>query len=132
MTEGPRMEVVGARDAFADVARVVDKVAGDVEAVGVREAQRLVSLVVPKVPKVSGRMADSLGVEHELGGAAAGYDGSAPYAAYVEFGGSHGRPYVGDGRYLYPTARGPADAFERELAQVTDDEIRRYRWSKPR
>ena len=127
---GADVQVVGAREAFRDLERVVEKIDRSATLEARRQAERLVGLVVPKVPRVSGRMAASLAAVDTPGGAAAGYDGSAPYAGWVEYGGSRGRPYVRGGRYLYPTV--DASEVEHALEQVADDEIARFAWSKPR
>jgi hypothetical protein len=125
-----RLSVVGADEAFRDLARVVDRIGAAAEVEARRAGERLVSLVVPKVPRQTGRLAGSLTVDVLEGGAAAGYDGTAEYAGWIEFGGSHGRPYVDGGRYLYPTA--DPDAFVRALEASATDTIARYPWSKPR
>jgi hypothetical protein len=126
---GADVQVVGATEAFRDLERVVEKIDRAAELEARRQAERLVGLVVPKVPRVSGRMAASLAAVDTPGGAAAGYDGSAPWAGWVEYGGSRGRPYVSGGRYLYPTV--DAKEIEHELEQVAEHEIARYVWSKP-
>jgi len=127
---GADVQVVGARDAFRDLERVVERIDRSAALEARKQADRLVSLVVPKVPRVSGRMAASVAVDEIPGGATAGYDGSAPYAGWVEYGGSRGRPYVSGGRYLYPTV--DERDVERALEAVADYEIARYSWSKPR
>lgn len=124
-----RTELVGAEAAFRDLETVADRVAKAADLEARRASERLVSLVVPRVPKVSGALAGSLGVVDVGEGAAAGYDGSVAYAGYIEFGGFHGRPYVDEGRYLYPTATTEGDRFVADLEQTTERTIGGMSWS---
>jgi len=62
------------------------------------------------VPHRSGRLAGSVGVDTDGDGAAV--VATAPYAGWIEYGGSRGRPYVSGGRYFGPAA----DGAERDMA----------------
>ena len=54
-----------------------------------------------------------------------------PYAGWIEFGGSRGRPFVAQGRYLYPLGM----EAERQFAEVGDEAastlVSRFPWSSP-
>lgn len=56
------------------------------------------------VPHRSGRLAGSVRVTDERGGARVSM--STPYAGWIEYGGSRGRPYVSTGRYLGAASQG--------------------------
>lgn len=126
----PRAKVVGGDEATRDLRRVTDRIAEAADLEAKRAGERLVSLVVPKVPRVTGALAGSLGVSTGAGVVEAGYDGSLPYTGYIEFGGSHGRPYVAAGRYLYPTAAAEPGRFRADAEQSATRTIRGYAWSR--
>jgi len=68
-----------------------------------RTADRLADIVAGRVPVVSGAMAASVeGVERAAGAAVTMGDG-LEYVGWVEFGGSRGRAYYPEGRYMMPT-----------------------------
>ena len=94
-------------------------------------AEDAASAVRSRVPVLSGAMAASVGTGPADGGASVGYDGSAVYAGWVDYGGTRGRPYIGSGRYFWPVAgqaeRVLVDAGER----AANDEIRRMHWPTP-
>jgi hypothetical protein len=76
------------RDADAAFGRVADGVAGAVRG---------------RVPHRTGRLAGSVEAQHGTD-PGVGIGAGVPYAGWIEFGGTRGRPYVPTGRYLYPTA----------------------------
>jgi phage gpG-like protein len=92
-------------------------------------ADRLVAQAAQVVPVVSGALAASIGARHTAQGLAvvAGVD----YGGWVEFGGTRGRPYVAEGRYVYPAVV----AHEQELVDALNTEVQtsidRYPWTKP-
>jgi hypothetical protein len=91
--------------------------------------QRVADTVSARVPHLTGQLASSVTTGEDDDGVEVGYDGSAPYDGWIEFGGSRGRSHVPDGRYLYPSATEAADEWY-ELAAVTaDDTARSYPWS---
>jgi hypothetical protein len=97
-----------------------------------RVAARRASATRARVPHRSGRMAASVvsGAGRER--AYLGYDGSARYAGWVDFGGTRGRPYVRTGRYLFPTAFAAVESpLEGAGEEAARDEIRRMRWPRP-
>lgn len=85
-----------------------------------------------RVPRVSGTLASTVVSEQEGGEALVGMGGAAaPYAGWVEFGGSRGRPYIGSGRYLYPTAIAVEPALIVAANKAALTEIGGMRWSNP-
>lgn len=87
-------------------------------------ASREAGVVSGKVPRRSGRLASSVTAEDNLLVMGAG----VPYAGWIEYGGSRGRPYVAQGRYVYPSAL--ADAHLAVLAgeQAASDAIGGFSW----
>jgi hypothetical protein len=68
------------------------------------------------VPVRSGRLAGSVRVAQEPAGARV--EMGAPYAGWIEYGGTRGRPYVAAGRYLGPASK---DADRKIVAQAERD-----------
>lgn len=116
------IRVTGLRE-VASALRAVEKDGAVALKVGLREiAAEVVSAVQGKVPHQSGKAAGSYKPRSTQSGAGIAFGGqAAPYAPWLDFGGSTGpghqprrpgsgsikrewlgRP-VGDGRYLYPT-----------------------------
>lgn len=81
------------------------------------------------VPVVSGDLRASI----EARQTAQGLDvvGGVDYAGWVNFGGSRGRPYVDEGRYLYPELVAHPDELETALNAEVQTSINRYPWTKP-
>jgi phage gpG-like protein len=95
-------------------------------------ADQVATLVAAKQPVKTGRLRASVsttGIEH---GAQIGLGGpGVPYAGWIEFGGTRGRPYVDTGRTLYPTAEDSERLFERAGERVARDQIGVMFWPKP-
>src|SRR5262245_50903992 len=91
-------------------------------------ADQVATIVRSRVPRRSGRLAGSVVSDQADEGALVGMGDGVPYAGWIEFGGTRGRPYVPTGRYLYPTASDAAPLLQRAGEQVAHDEIRRMAW----
>jgi len=72
-----------------------------------------------RVPRRSGRLAASVSRVPDPDGARVVM--SAPYAGWIEYGGTRGRPYVADGRYLGAAARGA----DRKIAAQAERDLER-------
>jgi hypothetical protein len=53
-----------------------------------------------------------------------------PYAGWIEFGGSRGRPMVKRGRYVYPTALGTQPQAVAAAAYAADESIGGFPWPR--
>lgn len=91
-------------------------------------AEEVAEAVRPKVPKRSGRAASSVKGRGTSRGGSIAFGGSkAEYYPWLDFGGRVGRnrsierPFVAEGRYVYPTIREKRD----DLIRRTDDVIER-------
>lgn len=95
-------------------------------------ARRRADATVLIVPRVTGRLAGSVTVTRTSSGAnvSIGNEGT-PYAGWVEFGGTRGRPYISEGRYLYPVALADRAQVDRDVTTTTEREIRGFRWPRP-
>lgn len=126
------IELVGEEAAARDMARWAKELAPALKDKAGPFAESVRGRVQGKVPVLTGTLAASVTVvEDETGvGVAIGGD-DAPYAGWIEFGGSRGRALIPEGRYLYPTAA-DADAEYMQLAEnVAEDTARRFPWSTP-
>jgi hypothetical protein len=98
-----------------------------------RIADQAAILVKPKVPVVTGRLQRSVAanVDDQGGRPNVTMGGDLPYAGWVEYGGTRGRPYLPEGRYVYPTAH--AARFKLQLAGelATEEQIRTMSWPTP-
>lgn len=130
MTE-PRVELVGADAAMADLKRWADELGPAVAKAAEPFADRVADVVRGKVPVISGQLAGSVATSSTDDGVGVGYDGSAEYAGWVEFGGTRGRPYMPDGRWLYPTAEASSEEFAKVAADTATDTAGRFAWSTP-
>jgi len=115
--------------AMTQLAGCVERIAQGAKDAARTQGQTLLDTVEVRVPKVSGAMAGSLALFTVDDGVEVGYDGSVPYAAWIEFGGSRGRPRIAMGRYLYPTAQGAEQPFVAAMERAAEQEIAHYPWS---
>lgn len=121
---------VGVDDAMADLRRWADQVSPAVaKAAADPFAQRVADSVSARVPHLSGQLAGSIEATSDDESVAVGYDGSVAYDGWIEFGGTRGRPYVPDGRYLYPTALAAQDEFAQVAADAATETVGRFSWS---
>ena len=129
MAAGPPVKVYGL-DEFARGAR---KLAGNIDEAAGDDLQSVADMaantVRATVPRRTGRMAGSVSSGRRGRRAAVSY--GVPYAGWIDYGGTRGRPYVRQGRYLYPTARAAADEAERASEDAARKEIRTMIWPRP-
>lgn len=88
-------------------------------------AGRLVDLIRPRIPRLTGRAAGSLRASSTRTAARIGVGGArAPYYPWLDFGGRTGparsveRPFYKEGRYVYPTLRDERTKIERDLGDA--------------
>lgn len=130
-TGGTRVELVGLRQAFNDMQRWAAQLGPAVELGTEQLARTIAAQTAAKVPRVSGTLAASVDVEEEPNGAGVSIGDGVPYAGWIEFGGSRGRPLVPEGRYLYPTALAAEPAFTKLADEIAETTARSYPWSTP-
>jgi hypothetical protein len=95
-------------------------------------ADQVATLVGRRQPVLTGRLAASAGAEPAEHGASVTLGGSdVPYAGWIEFGGTRGRPYVPMGRTLYPAAEESKNLFEQTGDKLARQEIGGMLWPKP-
>jgi phage gpG-like protein len=128
MTE-TRVEFVGAGEAMADMRRWADQVAPAVARAGEPFAQTVARTVAGVVPVVSGALRNSIDTGTDADAVTVSIGSGLAYAGWIEFGGSRGRPYVPNGRYLYPSAHDAQDEYAAMAAAAADDTVGSFAWS---
>jgi phage gpG-like protein len=93
-------------------------------------ADHTAGIVSAKVPHRSGRLAASLAIQPTNRSALLRMGQGVPYAGWIEFGGSRGRPFVKRGRYLYPTALDSTDMAVAAALYAADQEIGGFAWPR--
>lgn len=102
----PAVEVVGLRELSRSLRQFEDG-AKDLRTANKRAAEYVAEKAAARVPVRSGRLQKSIRGAGQARGAVV-REGTArvPYAGSVEFGGwPKGRPFVPEGRYLFPAAK---------------------------
>jgi phage gpG-like protein len=94
-------------------------------------AEKVAASTRARVPRRSGTLAASVAVAADSGTVQVGIGEGVPYAGWVEFGGTRGRPYFDQGRYLYPTALPVEPALELAARAAAEKEIGGMRWPSP-
>jgi phage gpG-like protein len=123
-----RVEVDGAAELAAAAARVPDACERAAADAGEKVAAALVTSTRGITPKRSGRLASSITREKVPDGWVVSFGAGVPYAGWIEYGGTHGRPYVPDGRYLGAGAEDAATRYQKNTQANLDDELRRLDW----
>jgi hypothetical protein len=94
-------------------------------------AAQVAALIRARQPVLTGELAASAGTEPTAHGASVTLGDGIPYAGWIEFGGTRGRPYVPEGRTVYPTAEAAKPMFERAGDKVARAQIGAMLWPKP-
>ena len=127
----PKVEVHGVDELFRGTDKLVGRIVDITPEAFERIANLAVAQVRAKVPSRTGALAASTraGKTKKRVYVRTG-KAKVPYAGWIEFGGTRGRPYIGGGRYLYPTAF----EMEPQLVAIANEtaivEIRRAKWEE--
>ena len=126
-----KVEVHGVEELF----RGTDKLVGRIVDITPEAFEKIANLAVAqvrvKMPSKTGRMRDSVRAARQKkrvlvrAGKA-----KVPYMGWMEFGGTRGRPYIGQGRYLYPTAFDMEPQLVKIANEVAHEQIERQRWEE--
>jgi Bacteriophage HK97-gp10, putative tail-component len=132
MAEDVRVEVHGGRELERGTRKLADRIDEEAPKRLRKVGDDVARTVAGEVPRRSGALASSVsvslideGTEVSIGSE------SVPYAGWIEFGGTHGRPYMSRGRYLYPTALDVDAQLVSAGEDAAEDEIGRFRWDTP-
>ena len=131
MPDESGVQLKGADEAARDMRRWATEVAPAVAKRSRDFADHVRGQVDAKVPVLTGTLAASIDVVDEEAGAGVSIGDGVPYAAWIEFGGSRGRPLIPEGRYLFPTAIESESEFAAMAAGAAADTVGRFSWSTP-
>ena len=136
MAPAPLAQVVGLRALIKDLNKMTDPRAGDMIKAMARAGKSSMDPIAEAVraayPSVSGGLRGSVRSSGTRTGAAVrvGSKAKVPYAGPVDFGGYPGeRPYISDGRYLYPTAKTLLGAAVHAYEQAVGHVCESFPWS---
>jgi phage gpG-like protein len=130
--ESVKVEVHGVDELAAGSRRLFDHIESGAEKSFVSTADQVATIIGGKQPVLTGRLAASATAEGIDRGASVGIGGpGVPYAGWIEFGGTRGRPYVPMGRTVYPTAEETKAMFEHAGDKVAAEQIGAMLWPKP-
>ena len=131
MAEDTRVEVHGYEE-LADGSRALArKIAENAPRALQSAAGTAASAARGRIPRVSGRLASSVHTGASRDAAFVGFGDGVPYAGWIEFGGSRGRPYVAEGRYLYPAAKDTEQQVIMAAERAAASEIGGFHWPSP-
>jgi hypothetical protein len=135
VTEPASVEWVGGPQAAADMRRWADQLGPEVAKRAGPFAERVADIVRGRVPHLTGQLASSVDAidadEDQAHGVGVSLGDGVAYAGWIEFGGTRGRPYVPNGRYLYPTAQEAAEEWATLAGDAANDTVSRFSWSTP-
>jgi len=123
---------LGVAQAGRDLVNVGKRIAVASEAAAKDAAASIQATTAGSVPYVTGNLRASLETVAVRDGFVVGFTNRAPYAGYIEFGGFHGRAYVPEGRYLWPTARATEVDYFRAVKDAATREVKTYPWHQQR
>jgi phage gpG-like protein len=111
-----------------DLAGRIDRSAGPAME---RGAQLAATIARATVPVLTGTLRGSIATASNEGKAQLGMGEGLPYAGWIEYGGTRGRPYVDRGRNLYPAAVKATPVALASASSQAEKEIAKYPWKRP-
>jgi hypothetical protein len=131
----PAVTVVGMRALTKDLARATDPRAGELLAylqqAGREAAEPVAGQTRSSQPRQTGALAGDVRVTSSRSGAAVRVGRARiPYAGPTDFGGYPGdRPYMADGRYLFPAAHALAASAARYYSDAMERGLEHFGWT---
>jgi hypothetical protein len=127
----PAVEFIGVEAGMADLKRWAKDLQPEVDKAVLPLGQRVAGIVAGRVPHLTGQLAGSVEADATDEGVEISMGDGLDYAGWIEFGGSRGREYVPEGRYLFPSMLDNQDEFENTAADAAADTVGRFHWSTP-
>jgi len=133
MADDARVEVRGYPELAAGSANLFRRIGPEAEDRFQQVADQVAGAVRGRVPHRSGQLASSVETGRAApNGVSVGIGGGVPYAGWIEFGGTRGRPYVSGGRYLFPTAEAAEPLVHAAGDLAAREAIKEAVWPSPR
>ena len=130
MPADTRVEVRGYPELAAGSAVLFRKMDASADAAYGRVADGVAGVVRARVPHRTGQLAGSVEAIHG-DPPGVGIGAGVPYAGWIEFGGTRGRPYIDAGRYLYPTAQAAEPLLVAAGELTAERDVKGMRWPMP-
>jgi phage gpG-like protein len=131
VAEQTRVEVHGYRELVRGSEEIFERIEEQAPQRFKEVADKVASAARGRVPRRTGALAASVTSGRERGKTLVGMGGSdVPYAGWIEFGGTRGRPYIERGRYLYPVALNAEPVLVAAADKTAKDAIRRQTWPR--
>jgi hypothetical protein len=123
--------VVGVDQVTADIAKWVAQLPADIaHELSASFEHQLAEVLTSKQPVDTGTLAGSVELlppaVDTFFGLALGRE--VVYAGWIEFGGTRGRPYVPEGRTVWPTVVDSEGQYNRLVEEATERSIDKYPW----
>jgi len=134
MAEDPTLEarVVGLDELVRESEDLAHRIGKAAPGAMRQAADKAAARVRSSAPVDTGALVGSVTTGTEEGQAFVGMGEGLPYAGWIEYGGTRGRPYVDAGRYVYPAAQAVTPDAVAAATRATEKEIGGYPWSRPR
>jgi len=135
MADAVEVQVIGADEALAQVEKFMrdlpDALQSHMSGISATQVEQLAGVV----PYLTGALSESARAERpdqsgELYALMLGGE-DVPYAGWIEFGGSRGREFVPEGRYMEPTAVATQSATADAISRASQDIVNGYPWITP-
>ena len=110
---------------------LADRVEKSGDDVGRIVAGQVAAAARGSVPRLTGRLAASVTSRVQGHTVSMAMGEGVPYAGWIKFGGSRGRPLVPEGRYLVGPGEAAFDDYVRRLGDVLEREVDSYSWPRP-
>lgn len=124
------VSILGADEAAADLTRWADQLAGEVNKATAPLGLQVARTVASRVPVLTGQLAGSVETSTDEEGVEVSMGDGVGYAGWIEFGGTRGRPYFPQGRYLYPSLLEVQDEYAQQAADTAADTVGRFPWTQ--
>jgi hypothetical protein len=129
-----KVQVTGLREFSSALKHLDANLSQELKAHFLVIATRISGIIASRVPSLSGRAARSVKAHGTMKGATitAG-SASVPYYPWLDFGGkrprdSKGRPFVPEGRYMYPAIHDEREATEAAARDALHDAAKKAGW----
>ena len=130
--DGVEVKVLGLAEMSAGAKGVADRIAKSAGPSMATPAARVADSVRGAVPRLSGALAGSVTYGSEDDSSSfVGMGEGLEYAGWIEYGGTRGRPYYDQGRYVYPAAQAHQSLVVGAAEKQAETEIARYPWTRP-
>jgi hypothetical protein len=131
MTTAVSIQFLGLQQAYLEMELWSVELGAAIEAAGQNFGEFVADVVRAEVPVVTGTLAGSVRSEAIPAGVSVSIGEDVPYAGWIEFGGTRGREWIPEGRYLYPTARAAEPEWAVLAIETANETARSFPWSIP-